>query len=154
MDYKFKLIVADDGYKVSDEDQKVTNEGLDNWKNSVPRQDVNANKNKFAAYILLVVEPPSSTDLGIAKTATICITNKWRVPAVGIVSYNDSVIFTAQTFTHEVGHILGIYHDYEDNTENMKGHEKIYEDECMHANNPCQDEKIDGEYPIMGKKNT
>ena len=48
---------------------------------------------------------------GITNPSTLC--EKQNNRAAAIVRWKDNIGGTAQSFAHEVGHILGMYHDHE-----------------------------------------
>lgn len=68
---------------------------------------------KDTVYVVLTDNTGEQGYIGSAPggVGTICDQNPAKVAAT--VSYFASIIDTAQTFTHEIGHVLGMYHDFD-----------------------------------------
>ena len=72
------------------------------------------------AHILLTAQSRKhGGNFGIAVKDSICDLHTFN--AVTIVKWNNSVIDTAQTLAHEIGHLIGMSHDF---TEDDKGRNK------------------------------
>ena len=54
---------------------------------------------------------PFSTLLGIADGFSVCGTDKETKQSISMWNYHKS--FAAQTIAHEMGHNLGMYHDFD-----------------------------------------
>jgi len=88
-----------------DGDHMVSGSGLDEWKSSVPERYLK----KGTVHLLLTYELNGS--IGIAYMPSVCDSNNRK--AIAISRWNNNAIETAQTFAHEIGHALGIDHDFE-----------------------------------------
>merc|ERR1719479_451002 len=84
--------------------------GLKSFKTS---RVVAENQNKGTIHMLLTAHKNGGFVIGIAWMNSVCDTdNSW---ATGITKWTRDVANTAETFVHEIGHNLGMFHDFEKN---------------------------------------
>jgi len=69
------------------------------------------NTSFFCADILL---PGSTDDIGIAYNGSYCMDNGFSININEYYTHNNSDVNTARTFVHELGHNVGMLHDFDD----------------------------------------
>jgi len=110
LDTRFDLKLR---YIEYNDDHVLSGRGLNSFKRS---RVVAENQKKGTIHMLLTTQKGVN---GIAWMNSVCATdNSW---ATGITKWTYDVANTAETFVHQIGHILGMYHDFEKNGWNGKG---------------------------------
>ena len=95
-----------ENYEQSNETIQCTNSGLETFKSKIPVQ----NLKKGTVHIALIECDSSADYAGLATAASVCDNDNRR--AAGFVSWQDHDMTLAQLIAHEIGHTLGMRHDF------------------------------------------
>ena len=106
LDVKMFITFDNSDFILCEKELKVTNRNLKELKEYISEPRVGR------AAIVYLTDDPTSKLLGAAYPYSICDKNNTKLPRA-IVRWNENIRKTATQMAHEIGHILGVSHDFE-----------------------------------------